>query len=338
MNIADMQAGPGETPYPEQDAVVLAAGDPARVYDGIIVGGGPAGLSAAIYLARFNRSVLVIDFGEGRSTTHEHNENYLGFPDGVGIRDLRSLGCRQAARFGARFETALVDRAERCRTDGGDAFVAHCGERAWRGRTLIIATGVVDAFPDIPDIEEYVGRSLFWCITCDGWKTRGKRVAVTGASDEAVTTCLQFRNFTRDLTFITNRPAGASADLSAASFRRLHDAGIPLVEGEIACAEGAGGMIRALRLRDGRSIEADVLISQQGSAPNCAIATDLGIELTPHGYIKTDLEQRTNVPRAYAAGDVTKVFAHQVVTAAHEGATAAQAANYDLYAPWQRDD
>ena len=333
-----MQAGPGETPYPEQDAAVLAAGDPARLYDGLIVGGGPAGLSAAIYLARFNRSVLVIDFGEGRSTTHEHNENYLGFPDGIGIRDLRARGCRQAARFGARLETALVDRAERCGDGGGPGFAAHCGERTWRGRTLIIATGVVDAFPDIPDIEEYVGRSLFWCITCDGWKTRGKRVAVAGATDEAVTTCLQFRNFTHDLTFVTNRPVGAGARLSATSLQRLHDASIPLVEGEIACAEGEGGMMRALRLRDGRSIAAGVLISQQGSSPNCAVATDLGVELTPQGYIKTDIEQRTNVPGVFAAGDVTKVFAHQVVTAAHEGATAAQAANYDLYAPWQRDN
>jgi thioredoxin reductase (NADPH) len=216
-------------------------------------------------------------------------------------------------------------------------FVAHCGGDAWRGRTLIIATGVVDVFPDIPDIEEYVGRSLFWCITCDGWKTRGKRVAVVGATDDAVTTCMQFLNFTPQLTFVTNQPIGRSAQLSGRSLERLACAHIPLVEGEIACAEGTGGMMTALRMTDGRRLEADVLISQQGSSPNCAVASDLEVELTPHGYIKVDIEQRTNVPRVYAAGDVTKVFAHQIATAVHEGATAGQAANYDLYERDQRE-
>ena len=177
-----------------------------------------------------------------------------------------------------------------------------------------------------------------WCITCDGWKTRGKRVAVVGATDEAVTTCMQFRNFTHDLTFITNRAVGASAHLSARSLRRLSDAGVPLVEGQIARLEGDGGMMRAVRMKDGRTIDADIMVSEQGSRPNCAIATDAGVALTADGYIKVDSEQRTNVSRVYAAGDVTKVFAHQIATAVHEGATAAQAANYDLYGAEQRDD
>lgn len=321
-----------ETPYPAQE---VPGGDlPAasKIYDAVIVGGGPAGLSAAIYLARFNRSVLVIDAGEGRSTSHERNENYLGFPEGIASRELRRRGQQQAARFGAEFAESRADSIER----NGAGFRVGCRGASVACRTLILATGVVDILPEIEGVEEYLGRSLFWCITCDGWKTRGKRVAVVGNSDEAAVTCLQFQNFTDKLVLICNCKPEEIA-MSERTRRHLLEANIPIVGGCIVRVVGDDGMMRVVELNDGRRVDLDCMINQQGSRPNSDLALVLGAQLSPEGYIEVDDEQRTNVPMLYAAGDVTRVFAHQIVTAAHEGATAAQAANYDLYRPEQRE-
>ena len=305
------------------------------LYDCLVIGGGPAGASAAIYLARFNRSVLVLDHGSGRSTTHEVNENYLGFPKGIAARRLRKLGREQAERFGAEFLDCRVEEAARSRA--GYRVTAEDG-REYAARTLILATGVTDKLPEFEnkDVNQYFGRSLFWCITCDGHKARDARVAVVGADDQCATTALQFLNFTKHVVVITNRPPGES-ELSRKKRGHLKAANIRLYESRIGPIRGEDGFMRAVVLPDGRRLKVDYMFNQQGARPNSLLARRLGVKLDADGYIKVDNEQRTNVGKLYAAGDVTKAFAHQVVTAAHEGATAGQAANYDLYRPDQKE-
>lgn len=132
-----------------------------KVYESIIVGGGPAGLSAAIYLARFNRSVLIIDKEkDGRWDTYEVNENYLGFPEGIKVRELRERGLVQAKKFGAEY---IVDHIYKARKDG-DHFIVESQDNSYKCKTLILATGVVDLFPHFDKWRDYVGRSLFWCM------------------------------------------------------------------------------------------------------------------------------------------------------------------------------
>ena len=302
--------------------------------DAIIVGGGPAGLSAAIYLARFNRSVVVIDHGEGRSTSSEVNENYLGFPEGIASTELRQLGRRQAERFGTGFIDAFVDSIQR----EGDGFVVNGVAPAARGRTLILATGVTDILPQFEneDARDYWGTSLYWCITCDGYKARGASVMVVGNDDSAATTCLQFLEFTDKLTFVSNQPEGRCA-VSDEQRDALRAAGVDFYEGRLKRVDGTGGRMRAVELEDGRRIELEFLFNQQGAVPNSDLARALGVPIDESGYVTVDAEQRTSVRRVYAAGDLTKAYAHQVATAAHEGATAAISANYDLYSPEQRE-
>jgi thioredoxin reductase (NADPH) len=300
-----------------------------RVYDVAVVGGGPAGLSCAVYLARFERSVLVIDAGEGRSTAHQVNENYLGFPRGIAARELRRKGAAQAKRFGADIVEARVSSVRR----NGGGFELRCGRRTVRASAIVIATGVHDHLPEIEGVERHLGRSLFWCITCDGWRARGKRLVLIGRDDEAATTAMQFQAYTDRITLVTNaRRIGCSREKQG----EMRDCGIDVVRGRVTAFEGSRRGIRAVVTDKGERLPADLVFSLQGSSPNNELARKLKLKLR-EGFIVVDSEQRTSEPRVYAAGDITKHHAHQVVTAAHEGAMAAQAANYDLYAPNQRE-
>lgn len=307
-------------------------------YDCAIIGGGPAGESAAIYLARFNRSVLVLDRGGGRTCTHELNENYLGFPFGIKARKLWELGKTQAERFGAHFtqdEVKSITVKKVANSVKNPIFHVKTSNRDLEARSIIIATGVTDLYPNIQAHEKYLGKSLFWCITCDGYKTRGKKVTLVGDSDEAACTALQFLNYTDQVRLITNYPPG-KAEISALWRDRLAQAQVPLLETVIHTLHGDDGWVETIETVEHQHCATDYIFNMQGAIPNNSLATQLGVKVNSEGYIETSDEQRTNVPFVYAAGDVTRMFSHQIVTAVHEGSMAAQAANYDLYRPEQR--
>lgn len=304
----------------------------SSIYDTIIIGGGPAGLTAAIYLGRFNRSVLVIDKHTGRSSYSQINENYLGYPKGIAARELRSLGKQQAQKYGATFISDEITKIRKY----PKYFSVSSLKNTYKGRTLILATGVVDIFPLVPSIKQYIGKSLFWCITCDGYKTRNKRVIVVGHTDEAAITCLQFLQYTDKLSFLLNcniKQAKVSKEIK----QRLLDHNIPYIEGVIKSIKGNQGKLEEIILHDKTKIKADYIFNQQGASPDSVLAKELHILTDTSGYIYVDTEQRTNIPLVYAAGDVTRPHSHQIVTASHEGSQAAQSANYDLYEPFQRE-
>jgi thioredoxin reductase (NADPH) len=298
-------------------------------FDAVIVGGGPAGLAAAVNLARALRAVLICDRPQpGRSDYPQVNHNYLGFPDGVAARELRARGTAQAERYGAQVCRSEVVAIRR--TPDGFALEGSGGER-YRARGVILATGVRDNWTRFPGFEAFIGRSLHWCIVCDGYEMRGKRVVVAGNDDEAATMAVQLRRFTPDVTLVTNDGA---LGLTPEAADRLVRRKLPVVIGRVTCGKarpGAPGMLASLRLEDGRELPAEHLFSHQGATPQTALARSLGVALSGGGYITVDTEQRTSEPFIYAAGDCTRLLAHQVVTAAHEGATAAQTLNYDLF-------
>ena len=302
------------------------------MYDSIIIGGGPAGLSAAIYLGRFNRNILVIENGFGRSNYHQLNENYLGFPEGIYALQLKELGKKQAERFGAHFVHGMVEELKKDK----QLFSVRTDKTIYTAKTLIIATGVTDKFPLFDNYEDCVGVSLFWCITCDGHKTQGKKVIVVGKDNQAAVTCMQFLNYTKNLIFLSNYDE-TQVCIEEKYLKRLTDASIPILYGCIQNVEVENGFINKIFLDNGEVLTTDFLFSMQGAVPNSYVSKQIGVEKNEEGYIKVDLEQRTNVPLVYAAGDVTNHFSHQVVTAVHQGSMAAQAANYDLYLPEQKE-
>ena len=302
------------------------------MYDALIIGGGPAGLSAAVYLGRFTRSVLVMDAGAGRSSFAQLNENYLGFPDGVTTRELRELGRRQAERFGATFKDGKVERIEITK----EGFRIFTTEGDFDGKTLLFATGVTDLWPRFPYVENWIGRQVFWCITCDGFRTQGKTVVGFGNTDEAAVTTLQMRLFTDKLTLVADPELARFSDETLSDLA-LHR--VPLLYARPASLEtdDAGERLVAACLDDGTRLPCEMIFSFLGVRPNTGLARDMGVALDNEGYIRNDEEGYASIPGVFAAGDLTRMYTQQVASAVHAGAEAAQTMNYYLYANYQKN-
>ena len=335
-----------------------------REFDCVVVGGGAAGLSAAVNMGRMRRSVLLVDERDRllwRHTVH----NYLGFPDGIQGAEIRRLGWRHAARYGAALlrghvATAACEgdrfrlRIERL-PDGGvwghgsgpsiprDAEMARIfGEVPQSGpmevlaRTVILATGVVGHFPEFPGRDECVGQSLFWCIHCEGYESIDRVVGVVGHDEDAVQTALDLLVFTDRVTIVAGRPEGF--EVPASRLADLAGKGVAAHSCGVAEYENRDGQMRALVLDDpGRTrIPVEQVYTIRRTRAANELARQLGLELNPLGQIVVTSEQHTNVPGVYAAGDATSLHDHQLSAAAHEGNQAACGANYHLYRPVQR--
>ena len=343
---------------------------PSETVDCVVVGGGPAGLSAAIQLARLRRSCLVVDDDAGRSLWSQVTRNHLGFPDGVSAADLRLLGQRQAAnhRVGLRSGTVIGLRRASKASDGfiitvrapdapeedDDApglvqnrlreheVAARLGERQIRrrsqirARTVILATGVVDAFPSFDGRDECVGVSLFWCIICDGYESIGKHVAVVGDDEEAIETAFGLTHFTDRVTLVTGRRRTQARPKRLAE---LAARGVSVIRGPVSDYRHQGGQIQALAIdvANAPDVECEMVFVSTPKRPRNELARRLGARADHAGYLRTDDAGRTSVPGLYAAGDNTAGHSHQVTTAAHLGAKAATAVNWDLYDLVERD-
>lgn len=296
------------------------------LYDCLIIGAGPAGLSAAVYMGRFLRKTLVIDCEEGRSSFEQKIDNYLGFPQGVKVNQLRTLGIAQAKRFGAEFVLTEVESI--AATESGNKFRVTTEEGIYTGRSVILCTGVSDIWPNIPDVLKYVGRGLHWCIACDGYQAYKKKVLLFGRSEEAAARALQFIAFTNEITFLTSP---GRLDCSVEKVEELEAHGIRMIEGTPDHVDGDPDNVKAIVLKDGRVIPTNIMFSLLGCVPKNTMAHDLGVKCNSEGYVIVEQDSTTSVKGVYAAGDVTNRHSHQVVSAAHEGAEAAQACNYYLF-------
>jgi thioredoxin reductase (NADPH) len=307
-----------------------------ELYDCAVIGAGPAGLSAALYMGRMRRSVVVIDDHEGRSTWHQVNRNYLGFVNGIHASKLREIGRQQCEEYGVRFLSARADTVEVEGEDHERRFYLGTTAGNVVARTLILATGVDDHFPEFEGSEECIGRSMFWCIICDGYETIDKRVVVLGHGDRAASLALQLLVFTPRVTLVSwDEPFSIEPDRLA----WLREQGINCYDAkcvDFRCAPGEG-RLHSIRLDDGTVLELDSIFVAQYMEPNTQLAKQLGIRLDEHGFVVTDVEQCTNIDAVYGAGDLTKINNHQVSSAVHEGGMAAAAANYYLYEDWQKE-
>lgn len=291
--------------------------------DCLIVGGGPAGMTAAIYLARFHLSVTVIDAGHSRAALIPLTRNHAGFPDGISGPDLLARMGRHAGLYGAEVRVGIVTALER----DGHGFAAHASQGSVRARTILLATGVVNRRPEMLDDSSHdralAAGLLRYCPICDGYEVTDRRVAVLGTSERGCAEALFLRSYTADVTLVA--PAGGH-DLGAQQLAKLQEAGIALA-GECRAIAVEAGVIR-LDIA-GVATVFDTLYPALGSDIRSELAGQLGADRSEEGCLTVDAHQRTNVAGLYAAGDVV-LGLDQISHAMGEGGVAATTIRNDL--------
>ena len=287
--------------------------------DCLIVGGGPAGLTAATYLARFRRNVLLLDDGHSRARLIPETHNYPGFVGISGV-DLLAHLREQALRNGAQLREARVEELRK----GGEVFIARAGNGEIRAKRLLLATGIVDESPDLPGLKDAIYRgALRFCPICDGFEARDKRIGVLGPLRIATGKAQFLRTYSRDIVLLpTDEPDRSGDDAQA-----LKQAGITL-EKRVVDVERAGEKIAAV-FADGRRLPVDVLYPALGCDVRSQLATALGARCTEIGNLHVDDNQRTSVEGLYAAGDVVTDL-HQLSVATGHAAVAATAIHNSL--------
>jgi len=286
------------------------------MHDCVVVGAGPAGLTAAIYLGRFRRDVLVLDAGASRAARIPLSHNHPGFPDGVRGRTLLARMRRQAERYGARIEAA---RVEDLRTDG-DGFRLGGGGRHVEARKVILATGVADVEPPLPGVDEAVAKGLLRiCPICDGYETIGKRVGVIGEDAHGAREAVFVTTYTPQVTLIHTGPSEA---LPADCRAELERAGVGLIEAPIESVTLDRKRIAAICFGPDRTETFDTIYAGLGVRPRNRLAVTAGAKLDESGRLIVTDHQETSVPGLYAAGDVVRGL-NQISTAEGEGAISA---------------
>ena len=287
------------------------SGDP----EVLIIGAGPAGLTAATYLGRFLRRVLVADAGEPRACWIPLSHNMPGFPAGITGGAILTRMREQAEEYGAVIEGGSVETLKA--VDGG--FVARLNGRDVHARVVLMATGVVDHHPDLPGVEDAVRRALVRiCPICDAYEATGKAVAVIGDSDMGVREAAFMRTYSDRVTLIHVGEASALTEREA-----LERLGIALVETPIEQVHLEGDRVTALSW-GGRQTEFDMVYSALGTSPNASLAETLGAALSDDGRLVVDDHQMTSISGFYAAGDVVRGL-NQIAVATAEAAVAATA-------------
>lgn len=268
--------------------------------DCLIVGAGPAGLTAAIYLARFHLRVALVDAGHSRAALIPRTHNHAGYPGGIEGKALLRLMRDQAAEFGVAVEAALVERLARA-----DAlFVAAAGNRDLKARTVLLATGVVNNQPPMaPEVhDEALQRGLLrYCPICDGYEASDKRIGVIGTGEHGHNEALFLRGFSRNVTLIA--PEGEHG-IEESQRSALEGAGVKLVNGPCHPLRITGETI-VVPTPDGE-LAFDTVYPALGSLIRSDLALDLGAKANAEGCIEIDAHQRTSVAGLYAAGDVTR--------------------------------
>jgi thioredoxin reductase len=292
------------------------------MYDVIIVGAGPAGLSAALMLGRCRRRVLVCDTGRPRNAV---SRAMHGFPTRDGMPPLEFLAlARRELRQYDTLELRHVEVVDAACRDGRFDVSLASGEQV-ASRKLLIATGVVDNVPAIPGFRELYGVSVFHCPYCDGWEVRDQPIAIYGRGDRGSGLSLELTAWSRDLVLCTDGPAG----IDDAGRARLARNGIAVREEGVARLEGSDGILARVVFDTGEAVPRRALFFTTGQSQRSDLSIRLGCEFNEKGTVRTGKYESTHLRGLYVAGDASRAV-QWVVVAASEGAEAAFAINTDL--------
>ncbi|MFB6887899.1 NAD(P)/FAD-dependent oxidoreductase [Kitasatospora sp. NPDC056327] len=293
-------------------------------HDVVVVGGGAAGLSAALVLARARRRVAVVDAGQPRNAPAEHMRGFLT-RDGMPPAALLEAGRAELAGYGVDLLDARVDHIDPLPSGAGPGFAVYlAGGPALRARRVAVATGLRDGLPELPGLAGRWGRDVLHCPYCHGYEVRDRPLGVLGTHPGAVQQALLVRQWSADVVLLAH-----DLELSADDRARLDARGVRVVEGRIKRLVVTGDRLRGVELADGTAVPREAVFLFPHMVPRDALLFGLDCERDAQGWVTTDRTGRTSVPGVWAVGNVADPRA-QVVTAAGAGAAAAFALNHDL--------
>ena len=280
-------------------------------YDCVIIGAGPAGMTAAVYLARYRRRIVLFDGGGSRAALIPESHNYPGFPRGVSGPDLLTALRKQVETYGVTTIRASITELKR----ESSGFVLKFGDQQVQSRYVLLATGIVDNGPDLPGVREAIAKgSLRYCPVCDGYEATDQRIAVLGHGQDASSKAKFMRTYSKDVTLLS------LDDRNVESANSLREAGVKL-DGAVSHIEIDQDDIRAV-LQGGRTLSFDVVYPALGCRVQSELALALGAKTNDVGCLEVDAHQRTTVDGIYAAGDVVSDL-HQITVATGHAAIAA---------------
>jgi thioredoxin reductase (NADPH) len=296
-----------------------------KTLDCLVIGGGPAGLTAAIYLARFHLDILVVDGGKGRAATIPCTHNHAGYPDGISGKELIERMRQQAQRYGSKIIDGTVSRLERDEESG--LFEAEWGSGPMQTRSVLLATGVTNRRPPMDEElhDEALANGLIrYCPICDGYEVTDKKVGVLGSGHHGVAEAVFLRSYTADIILIAPDKA---LNVSAVDRLALDGAGIETVDGPAqAVAIGQGSI--TVDTAEGH-FTFDSVYPALGSDVHCQLAAMVGARLGDDGCVGVDAHMRTSVEGVYAAGDLV-IGLDQISNAMGQGGIAATTIRNDL--------
>jgi thioredoxin reductase (NADPH) len=296
---------------------------PSQPYDVAVIGGGPAGLCAALWLARYLHRVLVIDSGDPRNWETRSVNGYLGH-QGIRPPELRAVGRAECSNYGVEFVSGIVDEAI---DETGELFSVRLRDGATiQANRILLAIGIKDYWPDIPGLERCYGETIHVCPDCDGYETRGKETVVVGKGRKAVGMALALTTWTRQLVICTN---GEKPDMSQILLDELKALNIPVLEAPIKCVISKSSEIVGIDLEGGMSLDCERLYFAIGQYPADDLGAQLGCKRDEMGRLVIDERNHTSVKNVFAAGDIAPGPQLAIVAAA-SGAVAAIAIHASL--------
>lgn len=297
-------------------------------YDAVIIGGGPGGLTCAVFLARYRRRVLVIDAGHPRNYATRGIHGFLG-QHGIAPTELLERGRAEATDSGAEFCADRATKVERV----GDVFEVTAGDRIVRARRIVLAYGVRDTLPDIPEIESYYGITVHHCPDCDGFECCDVRIGVIGWGKKVVGLALKLLQWSSDVVVFTH---GHAREWDEEEHSKLLAEHIAVKDEKIVALEGKDSAVSAAVLDTGERVPVARLFFNIHVERSCSLAEELGCEVDPDApNVIVDEHRQTTVEGVWAVGDLVP-GAQLAITAAADGAIAAIALNKSLLPPSQQ--
>jgi len=295
----------------------------AQRYDVAVVGGGPAGLCAALWLARYLHKVVVVDSGDPRNWETRGINGYLGH-QGILAPELRELGRAECAKFGVEFVSGVVDRAL---NEPGELFEILLGDGTTiQADRILLAIGIKDFWPDIPGLERCYGETVHVCPDCDGYETRDRETVVVGKGRKAVGMAFALATWTRQIVICTN---GEKPEMSQILLDKLKALNIPVLEAPIKGVVSKSTEIIGIDLEGGMSLDCERLYFAIGQYPADDLGAQLGCKRDELGRLVIDDRNHTSVKNVYAAGDIAP-GPQMAIVAAASGAVAAIAIHASL--------